>query len=57
MESQTSFASRFKTSIDDARMFCDFYNPKDETYCKRLKVLCHEHHPDRGVRDDEVNQL
>lgn len=56
IESQTSFASRFKTQIDDERMFCDFYNPKEGTYCKRLQVLCPEHNPDekRVPRDDEV---
>ena len=37
-ESQTSFASRFKTQIDDDRMFCDYFNPKDQTFCKRLQV-------------------
>ena len=35
-------------------MFCDFYNPKEETYCKRLQVLCPEHNPDPKVFDDEV---
>ena len=35
VEGQTSFASRFKTQIDDERMFCDFYNSKEGTYCKR----------------------
>merc|ERR1712029_780130 len=56
IESQTSFASRFKTQIEDERMFCDFYNPKEGTYCKRLQVLCPDHNPDekRVPRDDEV---
>ena len=56
IESQTSFASRFKTQIEDERMFCDFYNPKEGTYCKRLQVLCPDHNPDekRVIRDDEV---
>jgi COMPASS component SPP1 len=54
MESKTSFASKYKTQIDDARMFCDFYNPKEETYCKRLQVLCPEHNPDPRFMDDEV---
>jgi len=56
VEGQTSFASRFKTQIDDERMFCDFYNSKEGTYCKRLQVLCHEHNPDekKAPRDDEV---
>ena len=37
-------------------MFCDFYNPKEGTYCKRLQVLCPDHNPDekRVPRDDEV---
>ena len=52
IESQTSFASRYKTQIDDVRMFCDFYNRKEQTYCKRLRVLCPEHHPDPKVVDD-----
>lgn len=56
IESQTSFASRFKTQIEDERMFCDFYDPKHGTYCKRLQVLCPEHNPDdkRVIKDDEV---
>jgi len=56
IESQTSFASRIKTQIEDERMFCDFYNPKEGTYCKRLQVLCPDHNPDekRVPRDDEV---
>ena len=56
IESQTSFASRFKTQIEDERMFCDFYNAKEGTYCKRLQVLCPDHNPDekRVPRDDEV---
>ena len=35
-------------------MFCDFFNPKDQTYCKRLQVLCPEHNPDPKFLDDEV---
>ena len=56
IESQTSFASRFKTQIEDERMFCDFYNSKEGTYCKRLQVLCPEHNPEekKVPRDDEV---
>ena len=56
MESKTSFASKYKTQIDDARMFCDFYNPKEDTYCKRLQVLCPEHNPDPRFFDDEVSR-
>ena len=35
-------------------MFCDYFNPKDQTYCKRLQVLCPEHNPDPKFLDDEV---
>ena len=35
-------------------MFCDYYNPKEMTYCKRLQVLCPEHNPDPKFLDDEV---
>ena len=35
-------------------MFCDYYNPKEDTYCKRLQVLCPEHNPDPKFFDDEV---
>ena len=35
-------------------MFCDYYNPKEETYCKRLQVLCPEHNPDPKFLEDEV---
>lgn len=30
-------------------MFCDFYNPSQHTYCKRLRVLCPEHFKDSTV--------
>ncbi len=53
-ESKTSFASKFKTQIEDSRMFCDYFNPKDQTYCKRLKVLCPEHNPDPKYGDEDV---
>ena len=52
-ESQTSFASKFKTMIDDDRLFCDYFNPKDQTFCKRLQVLCPEHNKDQ-LAEDEV---
>ena len=42
-EAQTSFGSIYKTRIEGTSMFCDFYNPQQKTYCKRLKVLCPEH--------------
>jgi COMPASS component SPP1 len=37
-ESQASFGSIYKTRIEGDNMFCDFFNPANGTYCKRLKV-------------------
>ncbi len=56
VESRTSFASKFKQQVDDRPLFCDFENKKEGTYCKRLKVLCPEHHQyqEPKVGDDEV---
>ena len=48
-ESQTSFGSIFQTRIEGNNMFCDFYNPHNRTYCKRLRVLCPEHCKDPKV--------
>ena len=48
-ESQTSFGSIFQTKIEGNNMFCDFYNPSNGTYCKRLRVLCPEHCKDPKV--------
>ncbi|KAG1714867.1 CXXC-type zinc finger protein 1 [Nymphon striatum] len=53
-ESQTSFGSVYKTRIEGQSMFCDFYNPIQGTYCKRLRVLCPEHLREPKVNDDEV---
>ena len=53
-ESQSSFGSVFKTRIEGNIMFCDFYNPINKTYCKRLRVLCPEHCKDPKIGDNEV---
>lgn len=53
-ESQASFGSIFKTRIEGNVMFCDFYNPVNKTYCKRLRVLCPEHCKDPKIGDNEV---
>ncbi|PIK62821.1 putative CXXC-type zinc finger protein 1 [Apostichopus japonicus] len=52
-ESQTSF-DRFKTRIVGESMFCDFFNSQQNTYCKRLKVLCPEHTKEPRIPDTEV---
>lgn len=53
-ESQESFGSSFKTRIEGQVMFCDFYNPVNGTYCKRLRVLCPEHCKDPKISDTEI---
>lgn len=53
-EAQTSFGSIYKTRIEGTSMFCDFYNPQQKTYCKRLKVLCPEHTKEPRVSAEEV---
>lgn len=54
-ESQASFGSIFKTRIEGGNsMFCDSFNPINQTYCKRLRVLCPEHSKDAKVNDDDV---
>ncbi|XP_014261827.1 CXXC-type zinc finger protein 1 [Cimex lectularius] len=53
-ESQASFSSVYRTRIEGYNMFCDFYNPIAKTYCKRLRVLCPEHHKDPKIDPNEV---
>lgn len=53
-ESQASFGGMFKTRIEGVSMFCDFFNPINKTYCKRLRVLCPEHSKDPKVNDEDV---
>ncbi|XP_057341133.1 CXXC-type zinc finger protein 1-like [Microplitis mediator] len=53
-ESQASFGSIFKTRIEGQVMFCDFFNPINRTYCKRLRVLCPEHCKDPKINDTQV---
>lgn len=53
-EAQASFGSVFKTRIEGNVLFCDFYNPINRTYCKRLRVLCPEHCKEPKAPDNEV---
>ncbi|KPI92438.1 PREDICTED: CXXC-type zinc finger protein 1 [Papilio xuthus] len=53
-EAQASFGSRHRTRIDGQSMFCDYYNPLNGTYCKRLRVMCPEHFKDPKVSDTDV---
>jgi len=53
-EAQTSFWSIYKTRIEGNSMFCDFYNPQQKMYCKRLKILCPEHTKEPKIHPDAV---
>ncbi|XP_026760648.2 CXXC-type zinc finger protein 1-like [Galleria mellonella] len=53
-EAQASFGSRHRTRIDGQSTFCDYYNPVNGTYCKRLRVMCPEHFKDPKVNDTDV---
>ncbi|KAJ2941988.1 hypothetical protein O0L34_g10902 [Tuta absoluta] len=53
-EAQASFGSRHRTRIEGQSMFCDFFNPNNATYCKRLRVMCPEHFKDPKVSDTDV---
>lgn len=53
-ESQMSFASIYQTKIEGRPLFCDFYNERTQTYCKRLKVICPEHTKERRAENNEV---
>ncbi|KAI5632431.1 CXXC zinc finger domain-containing protein [Phthorimaea operculella] len=53
-EAQASFGSRHRTRIEGQSMFCDFFNPNNGTYCKRLRVMCPEHFKDPKVSDTDV---
>ncbi|CAL8077921.1 unnamed protein product [Orchesella dallaii] len=53
-ESQTSFGSGYKTTLEGTPIFCDFYNAANGTYCKRLKVLCPEHSKELKVKDTTI---
>nr|CAB3235001.1 ZF(CXXC)-2 CXXC-type zinc finger protein 1 [Phallusia mammillata] len=55
IESQISFGSVYPTRIEGSqRLFCDVYNDQQQTYCKRLQVLCPEHTKEPKVTEDEV---
>ncbi|CAG7816473.1 unnamed protein product [Allacma fusca] len=53
-ESQTSFASIAKTNVEGIPIFCDYHNPLNNSYCKRLKVLCPEHSREPKIKDNEL---
>ncbi|CBY31474.1 unnamed protein product [Oikopleura dioica] len=52
-ESATAYFAATETIVEGSkRLFCDFFNLKTGTFCKRLKVMCPEHYNDAKVLDD-----
>ncbi|CAF0798544.1 unnamed protein product [Didymodactylos carnosus] len=51
-ESQVSYGSNVKSNIEG--LFCDHYDPTNQLYCKRLKVICPEHSRDPKIGLDEA---
>ena len=39
VESRTSFCSAVKPKTEDQRVFCDYLNPVNGTYCKRFVFI------------------
>jgi len=55
IEAMTSFGSVYPTKIEGSkRLFCDEFNEQQQTYCKRLQVLCPEHTKEMKISDDEI---
>ncbi|XP_039249955.2 CXXC-type zinc finger protein 1-like [Styela clava] len=55
IESQISFGSVYPTRIEGSeRLFCDVYNRQQQTYCKRLQVICPEHAKEPKITANEV---
>lgn len=55
IESQISFGSVYPTRIEGSeRLFCDVYNRQQQTYCKRLQVICPEHAKEPKIGPNEV---
>ena len=53
IETQTSYESKYPSNIP--MLFCDAYNNRTKSFCKRLKIICPEHSAkDYKVADDEV---
>ncbi|PAV75322.1 hypothetical protein WR25_00940 [Diploscapter pachys] len=44
MEKQTSFGTALKMPVNPSNLFCEAFNKVNNTYCKRLRVICAEHY-------------
>uniref|UniRef100_A0A1I7XKU4 Phosphomannomutase n=1 Tax=Heterorhabditis bacteriophora TaxID=37862 RepID=A0A1I7XKU4_HETBA len=43
-EKQITFGTPFQAPVNPDLLFCEFYNKANNTYCKRLRVICAEHY-------------
>uniref|UniRef100_A0A915HY22 CXXC-type zinc finger protein 1 n=1 Tax=Romanomermis culicivorax TaxID=13658 RepID=A0A915HY22_ROMCU len=53
-ENQTSFGSSQRTLNNVYNIFCDTYNKNSRTYCKRLRVICPEHHKELKLDETDI---
>ncbi|GMS83118.1 hypothetical protein PENTCL1PPCAC_5293, partial [Pristionchus entomophagus] len=44
MEKQTTYGTNTKCNINPHDIFCEEFNKSNNTYCKRLRVVCPEHY-------------
>uniref|UniRef100_A0A914ZMV8 CXXC-type zinc finger protein 1 n=2 Tax=Parascaris univalens TaxID=6257 RepID=A0A914ZMV8_PARUN len=43
-EKQSCFGTPFKSQVNPFNIFCDQFNKANDTYCKRIRVVCSEHY-------------
>ncbi|KAK6009836.1 hypothetical protein OSTOST_25206, partial [Ostertagia ostertagi] len=51
-EKQTSFGTATPASFNPDNLFCEAYNKLNNTYCKRVRVICAEHY--KGDLENEL---
>ncbi|KJH47286.1 hypothetical protein DICVIV_06642 [Dictyocaulus viviparus] len=51
-EKQTSFGTATPASFNPDNLFCEVYNKANNTYCKRVRVICAEHY--KGELENEL---
>ncbi|VDM44161.1 unnamed protein product [Toxocara canis] len=43
-EKQSCFGTPFKSQVNPFNIFCEQFNKANDTYCKRVRVVCSEHY-------------
>ncbi|WKY08062.1 hypothetical protein Q1695_007510 [Nippostrongylus brasiliensis] len=51
-EKQTSFGTATPAAFNPDNLFCEAYNKANNTYCKRVRVICAEHY--KGELENEL---